>query len=162
MGRGRIPSAWFTQNCAYNSSYEIHRLNVHAEHGLEAVTDEADRFRQVRYNFIRDRPGIAAQVIAVRSELNMRMVMPAVVPHSPEQPFLGMQRAECGPNGNLHHHGFNFGGGNPRLDLMVEEVPEGARLQDVPDEVAREGVVGGELGPSASEAHGVEAVSSAR
>ena len=28
LGRGRVPVSWWTQNCAYNSAYDIHRLNA--------------------------------------------------------------------------------------------------------------------------------------
>jgi len=50
------------------------------------LTDSEDRFRQARYNFIQDRPIHAANIIALRAELNMRIVMPSVVPHSEKAP----------------------------------------------------------------------------
>ena len=105
--------------------------------GLDAVTDEDDRFRHVRYSFIRDRPHIAAQQIAVRAELNMRLVMPAIVPHSEAAPFLGVERFECGPGGNPHHHGFIVGVGNPRLGIMPEEIAS--------EEIATEEIAAGRI-----------------
>jgi hypothetical protein len=122
IGLGRIPMYWYTQNCAYNSAHDIHRFNVYDPLAGEALTDEQDRFRQVRYNFIQNRPSTASYIIALRAELNMRLVMRSVVPHSQEVPFLAMQRFECGALGaNPHHHGFAVGCGNPRLDIMPEE-----------------------------------------
>ena len=123
LGRGRIPMHWFTQNCAYNSAFEIHRLNVRAPCGDKMLTDSEDRFRQARFNFIQDRPNHAAYIIALRAELNMRIVMRSVVPNSDQAPFLAMQRFECGSGANPHTHGFNIGEGNPRLGVMAEEQP---------------------------------------
>ena len=82
VGLGRIPSNWATLNCAYNQAYDIHRLNVDAPRAQEALDAEDPELRQVRYDFIRDAPDVASQVIALRSELNVRIVMPAVVRHS--------------------------------------------------------------------------------
>ena len=44
--------------------------------------------------------------LALRTELHMRMVMPTIVPHSEEWPYMAMARAETGPGGNPHTHGF--------------------------------------------------------
>ena len=132
LGRGRIPMHWFTQNCAYNSAYEIHRLNVRAKCGDKMLTDCKDQFKQERYNFIQDRPNLAAYMIALRAETNMRIVMPSVVPHTEDAPYLSMQRFECGEGGNPHHHGFNVGHGNPRLGIMLPEQPQEESAEDVP------------------------------
>ena len=37
VGLGRIPSNWFTLNCAYHGAYDVHRLNVEAEFAEEAM-----------------------------------------------------------------------------------------------------------------------------
>ena len=123
LGLGRIPMAWWTQNCAYNSAYDIHRLNVMAplSEAEAAVSSAADEHRSVRYQFIRDRPDIASYIVALRAELNMRIVMPSIVPHSDEAPFLAMARFECGKGGNPHYHGFCVGDGNPLLGRLQEE-----------------------------------------
>ena len=71
---------------SYPHAFEIHRLNVRAPCGDKMLTDSEDRFRQARYNFIQDRPNHAAYIIALRAELNMRIVMPSVVPHSEKAP----------------------------------------------------------------------------
>ena len=94
LGLGRIPMFWYTQNSAYNSSYDIHRLNTVAPDADAALVDEQDTYRQVRYNFVRDRPNHVSYMIALRAELNMRMVMRSVVPHSDDAPFLAMERFE--------------------------------------------------------------------
>ena len=38
-----------------------------------------------------------------------------------------MQRFECVSGGNPHHHGFNVGACNPRLSIMRDELPDGAK-----------------------------------
>jgi hypothetical protein len=124
VGLGRIAMVWWTQNCAYNSAYDIHRLNTTSPHAVDALRDTEDKFKQVRYNFVRDRPDLVAYIMALRAELNMRIVMPTMVPHSPDMPYLAFARFECGPGGNGHFHGASFGKGNPELGIMpCEEKP---------------------------------------
>jgi len=118
VGLGRIPVFWWTQNCAYNAAYDIHRLNCIDPDAEKALVDTSDKYRHVRYNFIRDRPDLAAYMVAFRAELNMRIVMPTIVPHSPEAPYLGLARFECGKGANPHYHGASYGMGNPRLGFM--------------------------------------------
>jgi len=118
VGLGRIPMFWWTQNCAYNSAFDIHRFNTTSPNAVEALTDPEDIFKQVRYNFIRDRPDLAAYIVALRAELNMRIVMPTVVSHSSGVPYFAVQRFECGKGGNPHFHGASYGEGNPLLDLL--------------------------------------------
>ena len=60
----------------------------------------------------------------------MKMVMPEVVPHSSDAPFLTMARFECGDGGNPHYHGFAVGKGNPRLERIHEE-PADVGIGDV-------------------------------
>ena len=45
----------------------------------------------------------------------MKVVMPAVVPHSEQYPFLCMGRYEVGKGGNPHVHGFCVGERAPTL-----------------------------------------------
>ena len=132
VGLGRIPSKWFTLNCPYNSAYDIHRLNVDAEKGPEALVSQDPQLRQVRYDFIRDAPDVASYMIAFRAELTMKIVMPAIVPHSERKPFLTMARYENGKNGNPHLHGVAVGGDNPRLGRrVVNDVGDGSSDDDV-------------------------------
>ena len=88
VGLGRIPSKWWTLNCPYNYVYDIHRLNVDAARGAEALVSQDAKLRQVRYDFVRDAPDVAAYQIALRTELNMKIVMPAVIPPSEGRPLL--------------------------------------------------------------------------
>ena len=83
VGFGRIPAYWYTLNCAYNAAYDVHRLNVGAEYGAEAVqTEAADVHAQARRDFARNCPDIVQYQIALRTELLMKVVMPALVPNS--------------------------------------------------------------------------------
>ena len=118
VGLGRIAMVWWTQNCAYNSAYDINRINTTSPHAIDALRDTEDKFKQVRYNFVRDRPDLVAYIMALRAELNMRIVMPTMVPHSPDMPYLAFARFECGAGGNGHFHGASFGEGNPELGIM--------------------------------------------
>ena len=132
LGLGRIPAVWWTLNAPYNHAYDIHRLNVwQAEQVAVALDAKDDEHRHVRFDFIRDRPAIATSQIALRTELNMRVVMPAVLPNSRAQGFLGVARFECGAGGNPHLHGLSYGSDNPRLgrvrDELVAEAGEEAR-----------------------------------
>ena len=133
VGLGRIPSKWWTLNCPYNYVYDIHRLNVDAPKGAEALVSQDEKLRQVRYDFIRDAPDVASFQIALRTELNMKIVMPAVVPHSEKYPYLSMARYENGKNGNPHFHGVSVGAENPRMGRRIVN-DAGAEYSD--DEVS--------------------------
>ncbi len=133
VGLGRIPSKWWTLNRPYNYVYDIHRLNVDATKGAEALVSQDEKLRQVRYDFIRDAPDVASFQIAFRTELNMKIVMPSVVPHSERHPYLSMSRYENGKNGDPHFHGVSVGAENPRMGRhIVNDV--GAEYSD--DEVS--------------------------
>ena len=106
LGLGRIASLWWTENFKYNAAYELHRLNVGAELGREAVESFDDTMRDVRFDFVKSARGLACYMHALRAELAMRLVMPALLPHSKEQPYLCMARVEWGSNRNPHTHGF--------------------------------------------------------
>ena len=106
--------------------HDIHRLNVGAALAGEAVTSADDVQRAVRRAFVRDRPDIVTYMVALRSELLMRVVMPSVVPHNGRQKCLPLGRHEWGGNtGNPHTHGMVYGAGNPVLTWKHEVVMEG-------------------------------------
>ena len=70
-------------NCKYNSVYDIHRLNVatELERARAAVGSLQDEHAEVRFDFVRDAPDIAAYMVALRAELHMRIVMPGDAAH---------------------------------------------------------------------------------
>ena len=113
---------WFTLNCKYNTAYDIHRLNVAAQFARPAVESLEDEHRQVRFDFSRDAPDIVTYMVSLRAELQMRMVMPAIVPHTETQPLLPMARFEMAAH--PHHHGFCVGAGNPRLERVRADVDD--------------------------------------
>ena len=87
LGLGRIPFTWGTLNCRYNFAYDVQRMNVGAEYVRAALVSKMDEQNHVRFAFTRDSPDIVAEMIGLRTELLMEMVMPTIVPHSEEQPF---------------------------------------------------------------------------
>ena len=90
-----------------------------ARRALCACDDAAKKFR---YWFVRHAPDITVYMHALRAELHMRMVMPAVLGHSREVPYLSIARFETGAGGNMHWHGMSYGVGNPRIDKASEEL----------------------------------------
>ena len=80
--------------------------------------------KQQRYDFVKHSPDLVVYMHALRAELIMRMVMPAVLGSSSAVPALGYARFETGPNGNPHWHGVGYGRGNPRLDEAGTELLE--------------------------------------
>ena len=60
----------------------MHRLNVEAEFAEEAVAPGADLHSSVRRDFVKNCPDVVQYMIAFRTELMMKMVMPALVPNS--------------------------------------------------------------------------------
>ena len=58
-----------------------------------------------RFDFVRDNPDLVATLLALRTELQMRVVMPAIVPHSDREPFMAMRRFEVGDGGLADHGG---------------------------------------------------------
>lgn len=114
LGLGRAPCIWWTLNPRYNFAYDIHRLNVFSEDGVAAVVSPGDEFKHVRFDFVKNSPDLCAYMVALRCELLMKIVMPAVVPHK-EYKFLAMGRYEVGKGGNPHVHGFCVGDRAPVL-----------------------------------------------
>ena len=84
LGLGRIPAFWWTQNCRYNYAYDVQRLNTSAEFVREALTSRMDEHDHVRFAFTKGSPDLVAFQLTLRTELNMRVVMPTVVPHNKE------------------------------------------------------------------------------
>ena len=135
-------------NPKYNALYDIHRLNVRAELGREAVRAFDDNTSDVRFEFVRAAPDLATYMIALRTELSMRVVMPSLLPSSEAEPYMCMARFETGASGNAHFHGFSIGAGGPRLGRVRGDVaadPQDDRAPDSdddgedPDEVPSEG-----------------------
>ena len=170
LGHGRIPALWWTSNCAYNKAYEIHRLNLAGRSAREALLGPEDMYGSTRFDFVRTAPDIAIYMVSLRTELEMKMVMPTIVPHSEQEPFLSMSRFECGPGGNPHHHGFAYAAGNPRLGRVQADVEgDGDLPPETPDVSSDEGSEaegdedeGGDRQGSAEECGGEEERSGAR
>merc|ERR1712113_964341 len=125
VGLGRHPSIWWTQNPFYNAAYDIQRMGggpgARAA-GDRALGDWVGDGREERFRFARDNPDLVAYMMALRVELNMRMVMPAVLPHSEQFKYMAMARAECGAGGNLHYHGFSVGLPGPPVARVRADV----------------------------------------
>ena len=116
---------WWTLNCGYSHIYDIHRFNV----GVDAETARAavaakdgTDLRRVRFQFTRNAPDICSYMMALRSELHMRVVMPTIVPHTKRCDFQVMARYEVGTSGNPHWHGLCVGANNPSLKRVKEDV----------------------------------------
>ena len=70
-------------------------------------------------------------MLNLRTELHMRMVMPTVVAHSAQEPFMTMARFETGSNGNPHWHLFAMGKAGPRVQRVRGDV--GGEGDELPD-----------------------------
>ena len=121
VGLGRIPSFWWTINSKYNAAYDVHRFNS-SDAAAAAVGSLLESGKQARFDFVRDNPDLVTTLLALRTELQMRVVMPAIVPHDERTPFMAMCRFEVGDGGNPHYHGFAIGSGNPRLQRVRADV----------------------------------------
>ena len=149
VGLGRIPAIWFTLNCKYNAAYDIHRLNCASKFANAAVASLRDEHSHVRFDFTRDAPDVVTYMVALRTELNMRVVMPAIVPHTEKQPYLAMARFESSEGHHPHFHGFGVGSGNPRLQRVRADADDGgegdeAPLSDMDEEQGSEDMPSGE------------------
>ena len=69
---------------------------------------------QTRCKFVKDSPDVVTYQVTLRTELNMRIVMPAVVKHD-KAPYKCMTRFETGPGGNPHAHGFSMSNAGPKV-----------------------------------------------
>ena len=139
-GYGRIPAFWFTLNCPYNYLHEIHRF--HADDATLRGTDAESRSRRVKWCY--DHPDMVCFLHALRVELLVRMVMPAIVPTSSTQPFHYWVRFEEGLSGNPHAHGLAYAAGNPslcgvesRTRRAEAEMPEEDRRAQMANELSK-------------------------
>ena len=64
---------------------------------------------------------MVSYMLALRTELHMRIVMPAVVKHD-KAPYRCMARFETGPGGNPHAHGFSMGNAGPKVARVKADV----------------------------------------
>ena len=62
----------------------------------------------MRHQWCVDNPDIVTFLHALRTELLVRLVMPALVPHSSAKPFQYWVRFEEGFSGNPHAHGLSM------------------------------------------------------
>ena len=139
VGLGRHPSQWWTMNCKYNAAYDVQRMNTKCKLGDE-VLDEFDVAggKRERFLFVRENPDLVAYMLALRTELLMRVVMPAVVRHNEAWPYMSMARFETGPTGNPHYHGFSVGLPGPRMKRVHDDLGE---QFDLPPEIVSEDAV---------------------
>ena len=122
VGLGRHPSLWWTLNCKYNAAYDVHRLNTKSASGKAGLRTRGEGDKEERFAFTRENPDLVAYEMALRAELHMRMVMPAIVPHSDDWPYMCMARFETGPGGNPHYHGFSAGTPGPVVKRVKADV----------------------------------------
>ena len=139
LGLGRSPCIWWTLNPRYNFAYDIHRLNVFSSEAVAAVASVDDEFKHVRFDFVKNSPDLCAYMVALRCELFMKIVMPAVVPHSEEHRFLVMGRYEVGKGGNPHVHGFCVGKQAPALGGKLIMDVDRAGAEDCNVEICSDG-----------------------
>jgi len=132
VGLGRSASQWFTLNCKYNAAFDIHRLNVGAQFAEEAVSKVDDAHARVRFQFIQDAPDLAAFCLALRTELQLRIVVPTIVAHSDAYPFLVMGRFECGKNGNPHWHCIAAGDPSPEIHRVRSDAAKNFEGDELP------------------------------
>ena len=123
VGLGRYPSMWYTLNCKYNAVFDVQRMNTKAAGLEESVLGEPQGpGKQERFLFARDNPDLVMFMLSLRTELQMRIVMPTVLWHSEDWPFMCMARFETGANGNPHWHGFAMGLPGPRFERVRADV----------------------------------------
>ena len=124
-GYGRSPAFWFTLNCPYNYLHEIHRFQDDRL-CLDAISRAS---KDMRFRWSLDNPDIVCQLHAIRVELIIRMVMPAVVPPTRKFPFQYWARFEEGYSGNPHAHGLAYAPFNPSFDNVVQDADARAKLE---------------------------------
>ena len=119
---------------------------------------DVDNAKDVRFNFVHSAPDIVAFQDALGAELSTKVVMPAVVPSTEAEPYMGMMRFESGDGGNPHFHGFSVGSGGPSLGRVRGDVQEDPQ-SDAPEWSDDDGqetaavldestVIGGAAGPA--------------
>lgn len=115
-------------NCKYNAAYDVQRLNTRSASGKAGLRTRGEGEKEERFAFTKDNPDLVAYEMALRTELHMRMVMPAIVPHSEAWPYMAMARFETGPGGNPHYHGFSMGDPGPVVKRVKADVAGGDDL----------------------------------
>ena len=106
----------------------MQRLNVDSASGRAGLRTRGEGEKEERFAFTRENPDLVAYELALRTELHMRMVMPTIVPHSEEWPYMAMSRFETGPGGNPHNHGFSMGTPGPVVQRGKADVAGGDDL----------------------------------
>ena len=154
LGLGRVAATWFTLNCKYNSVFDVQRLNIDAPPAVAAaaVDPENQAEARTRFSFVVDAPDLVTHAIALRTELLMRIVMPAILPCSEQEPFLSMARFEASPGGHFHAHGFAYAARNPRL-ARIRADPVGGGAEDEAPPSSEDTLVSG-AAESASDSDG--------
>jgi hypothetical protein len=137
VGLGRHPGLWWTLNCKYNAAYDVQRLNTESTSGRAGLRTRGEGDKEERFAFTRENPDLVAYEMALRAELHMRMVMPTIVPHSEDWPYMTMARFETGPGGNPHYHGFSMGTPGPVVKRVKADV---AGADDLPPRTMSEDV----------------------
>ena len=116
-------------NCKYSAAYDVQRLNTRSAAGTRGLRTRGDGgSKEERFEFTRESPDLVSYQLAIRTELLMRMVMPAIVPHSSLWPYMTMARFETGPGGNAHWHGFSMGSPGPVVKRVKADVDGGDDL----------------------------------
>ena len=73
-GLGRIVTTWWTKSAKYNALHEIHRLNVRGELERNAVGQFDDSLADVRFDFVRSAPDLAAFMIDLRTDMPLSLI----------------------------------------------------------------------------------------
>ena len=76
--------------------------------------------KEMRFRWSLDNPDILCQLHAIRVELILRIVVPAIVPPTFRYPFQYWSRFEQGYSGNPHAHSILYGPFNPSFDNVVK------------------------------------------
>ena len=87
----------------------------------------------MRFEFVRSAPDIVAFLVALRSNLTMKVVIPEVLPTKDVEPYMSTARFEVGQNGNPHWHCFGMGSDAPRIGRVRGSRDTGLR-GDVPED----------------------------
>ena len=64
---------WWTMNCKYNAAYDVQRMNTASKTGNASLDAHDEGDKQERFLFVRDNPDLLAYMLAMRTELLMRI-----------------------------------------------------------------------------------------
>ena len=90
--------------------------------------------RQLRFQWSLDNPDIVCYLHALRVELLVHLVMPAIVPTSRVAPFQYWVRFEEGSGGNPHAHGLSYAAGNPSISGLRQSIEKEGSDGDLAEE----------------------------